>query len=106
MQAPMQEPVQAPAKTPEHAPQIIETIRFESSEAKRQWQSHIHTLINAQQKLKRAGIVSVMSVGVDRVIISISLTSVAKSIAKSINVKGAQIKVEVKDKALLIHLSK
>ncbi|RLI90154.1 MAG: hypothetical protein DRO89_06340 [Candidatus Altiarchaeales archaeon] len=98
--------MQALAMTPEHTPQIIETIRFESPEARRQWSPHIHTLINAQQKLKKAGIVSIMSVGVDKVIISISLTSVAKSIARSINVKGAQINVEVKDKALLIYLSK
>ena len=102
----MQAHTQAPVQTPEHTPQIIETIRFESPEARRQWSPHLHTLINAQQKLKKAGIVSVMLVSVDRVIISISLTSVAKSIAKSINVKGARINVEVKDKALLIHLSK
>jgi len=98
--------MQAPATTPEVVETADRMIRFESAEARRQWSPHLHTLINAQQKLKKAGIVSVMLVGVDRVIISISLTSVAKSIAKSINVKGAQINVEVKDKALLIHLSK
>ena len=98
--------MQAPATTLE----VVETaggmIRFESAEARRQWASQMSTLINAQQKLRKAGIVSIMSVDIDRVIISISLTSVAKSIAKSINVKGARINVEVKDKALLIYLSK
>jgi len=86
--------------------QTLKFIEFESPEAKRVWSAHLQTLINSQQKLQRAGIASVMKVGVDRVLISISLTSIAKTIVKAINVKEANVEVEVKGKALVIKIAK
>lgn len=84
----------------------LKFIEFESSEARRAWSAHLQTLINSQQKLQRAGIASVMKVGVDKVLISISLTSIAKTIVKAINVKEANVEVEVKGKALVIKIAK
>lgn len=86
--------------------QTLKFIEFESSEARRVWSAHLQTLINSQQKLQRAGIASVMKVGVDKVLISISLTSIAKTIVKAINVKEANVEVEVKGKALVIKIAK
>ena len=80
-------------------------IEFESPQARRVWASSMQTLIASQERLRRAGIASVMRVGIDKVLISMSLTSVAKSVAKQIKVSQGTVSVEVKGKALIVTLS-
>jgi len=81
-------------------------IEFTSPQARRVWASSMQTLIASQERLRRTGIASVMRVSVDRVLISMSLTSVAKSIAKQIKVSQGTVSVEVKDKALIVTITK
>jgi len=81
-------------------------IEFESPQARRVWASSMQTLIASQERLRRAGIASVMRVGIDKVLISMSLTSVAKSVAKQIKVSQGTVSVEVKGKALIVTITK
>ncbi|MCK4329661.1 hypothetical protein KAX02_07440 [candidate division WOR-3 bacterium] len=81
-------------------------IEFESPEAKRAWASSMQTLITSQEKLRRTGIASVMRVERDKVSISMSLTSVAKSVAKQIKPGQGTVDVELKEKALVIVITK
>jgi len=81
-------------------------IEFESPQARRVWASSMQTLIASQERLRRAGIASVMRVSIDKVLISMSLTSVAKSIAKQIKVSQGTVSVEVKGKALIVTITK
>ena len=81
-------------------------IEFESPQAKRAWASSMQTLIASQERLRRAGIASVMRVGIDKVLISMSLTSVAKSIAKQIRIQQGTVSVELKEKALVVVITK
>jgi len=81
-------------------------IEFESPQARRAWASSMQTLIASQERLRRAGIASVMRVGIDKVLISMSLTSVAKSVAKQIRVSQGTVSVEVKGKALIVTITK
>jgi len=82
------------------------TIEFESPQARRVWASSMQTLIASQERLRRAGIASVMRVSVDKVLISMSLTSIAKSIAKQIRVSQGTVSVELKEKALVVVITK
>lgn len=81
-------------------------IVFESPQAKRMWASSMQTLIASQERLRRAGIASVMRVSVDKVLISMSLTSIAKSIVKQIKVSQGTVNVELKEKALVVTVTK
>jgi len=84
----------------------IRNIEFESPQAKRAWASSMQTLIASQERLRRAGIASVMRVSVDKVLISMSLTSIAKSVAKQIKVSQGTVSVELKEKALVVIVTK
>ena len=84
----------------------IRNIEFESPQAKRAWASSMQTLIASQERLRRAGIASVMRVSVDKVLISMSLTSIAKSVAKQIRVSQGTVSVELKEKALVVIVTK
>ena len=84
----------------------IRNIEFESPQAKRAWASSMQTLIASQERLRRAGIASVMRVSVDKVLISMSLTSIAKSVAKQIKVSQGTVSVELKEKALVVIITK
>ena len=81
-------------------------IEFESPEAKRAWASSMEALSVSQERLKRTGIASVMKVATDKVLISMSLTSVAKSIAKHIQPGQGAVSVEIKEKALVVTITK
>lgn len=83
-----------------------QNIEFESPEAKRIWASSMKTLQANQERLRRMGIASVMKVDNERVLMSMSLTSIAKSIAKKIVVEQGTVSVELKAKALLITITK
>jgi len=81
-------------------------IEFESQEAKRVWASSMQALTMSQEKLRRTGIASVMKVDMDKVSISMSLTSVAKSIGKQIKPGQGTVSVELKEKALVVMITK
>ena len=81
-------------------------IVFDTPEAKRVWTSSMQALTTSQEKLRRTGIASVMKVYRDKVLISMSLTSVAKSIAKQIKPGQGTASVELKEKALVVTITK
>jgi len=81
-------------------------IEFTSPEAKRAWAASIQTLITSQERLRRTGIASVMRVEMDKVSISMSLTSVAKSVAKQVKPGQGTVSVELKEKALIVVITK
>ena len=81
-------------------------IEFESPEAKRAWASSMQALILSQEKLRRTGIASMMKVAQNKVLISMSLTSVAKSIGKQIKPGQGTVSVELKEKALVVTITK
>lgn len=83
-----------------------QNIEFESPEAKRAWASSIQALITSQEKLRRTGIASMMRVARDKVLISMSLTSVAKSIGKQIKPGQGNVSVELREKALVVTITK
>jgi len=83
-----------------------QNIEFESPEARRAWASSMQALTLSQEKLRRTGITSVMRVARDKVLISMSLTSVAKSIAKQIKPSQGSVSVELKEKALVVTITK
>jgi len=83
-----------------------QNIEFESPEAKRAWASSIQALTTSQEKLRRTGIASMMRVAQDKVLISMSLTSVATSIAKQIKPGQGSVSVELKEKALVVTITK
>ncbi|MCK4328210.1 hypothetical protein KAX02_00050 [candidate division WOR-3 bacterium] len=85
---------------------VLPTIEFESSEAKRAWASSMQALITSQEKLRRTGIASVMRVARDKVFISMSLSSVAKSIGKQIKPGQGTVSVELREKALVVTITK
>ncbi len=81
-------------------------IEYASPEAKRAWAASIQTLITSQEKLRRTGIASMMRVERDKVSISMSLTSVAKSVAKQVKPGQGTVSVELKEKALVVVITK
>ena len=83
-----------------------QNIEFESPEARRAWASSMQALTLSQEKLRRTGIASVMRVARDKVLISMSLTSVAKSVAKQIKPGQGSVSVELKEKALVVTITK
>jgi len=85
---------------------MAENIEFESPEAKRAWTSSMQALLTSQEKLRRTGIASMMRVEMNRVLISMSLTSVAKSVAKQIKPSQGSVSVELKEKALVVTITK
>lgn len=85
---------------------VLPAIEFESLEAKRAWASSMQALTVSQEKLRRTGIASVMRVARDKVLISMSLTSVAKSVAKQIKPGQGSVSVELKEKALVVTITK
>jgi len=81
-------------------------IQFDTPEARRVWASSMKTLQANQERLRRMGIASVMKVDRDKVLMSMSLTSIAKSIARKIVVEQGTVSVELKGKALLVTITK
>jgi hypothetical protein len=83
-----------------------ENIEFESLEAKRVWESSMKTLRDNQERLRRIGIVSLMKVDRDRVLMSISLTSVVKAIGRQIKLSQGHYDIELKEKAIVVTITK
>jgi len=85
---------------------VTEDIEFESPEARRMWESSMATLKNNQERLRRLGIVSLMKVERDRVLMSISLSSVVKAIGKQITLSQGHYDIELKEKAIVVTITK
>jgi len=85
---------------------VIQNIEFESLEARRMWESSMATLRNNQERLRRLGIVSLMKVERDRVLMSISLSSVIKAIGKQITLSQGHYDIELKEKAIVVTITK
>lgn len=81
-------------------------IEFVSPEARRMWESSMATLRQNQERLKRIGIVSLMKVDRDEVLMSISLSSVVKAIGKQIVVTQGRADIELKEKAIVVTITK
>jgi len=56
--------------------------------------------------LRRLGIVSLMKVERDRVLMSISLSSVIKAIGKQIKLSQGHYEIELKEKAIVVTITK
>jgi len=83
-----------------------ENIQFESIEAKRVWASSMKSLRDNQERLRRMGIVSVMKIDRDAAYISISLSSLVKAISRQIHLSQGKYEIELKDKAVVICITK
>lgn len=83
-----------------------QNIEFDTPEARRVWESSMKTLRENQEKLRRLGIVSLMKIHRDKVVMSMSLSSIAKAITKQITVQQGTLRVELKGKALVMTIEK
>jgi len=85
---------------------VDENIEFASPEAKRVWASSMKSLRDNQERLRRMGIVSVMKIDRDAAYISISLSSLVKAIGKQIHLSQGRYEIELKEKAVVICITK
>jgi hypothetical protein len=85
---------------------MAENLEFESPQAKRVWESSLAKLRENQERLKRIGIVSLMRVEKEKVLMSMSMTSIARAIGKQIQLSQGHFEIEVREKAIVVTITK